>query len=512
MAGDKFNVRVSSWYYKNGVTPQTPYNPLSDLISALAGSIGSVGGSKATTSQLTGNNVLNPGATSYYSSHNTADSTTKPKAFLNWVVFDEQFNYVSSSSGFDQVGSDNALAVLGHNGLSINKNGYLYVYVSNETPNIDVYFDNLQVTHIRGPLLQVEGYYPFGLEMSGISSNALSFASPNNTYKFNGGDEWEESINLYSTFFRGYDPQLGRFNGIDILNEKNNCISPYQFALNNPLLFNDPRGDKEITQEDIDAMWNSPNGGQWNSESGLGLFGSQDEAFMVGSIQMEKNGWWGGANGWAGSFSEALDRYNHGSITAPMVAAYYRDMWGSQARNVSAVSLDDGFYLSFTATNTGNSYINTIYTSAEAIKKDFDFVASLFNTNDKGLSTWEILDKLNNGIGIPQTSVMSMATNLIGEERVITTATDGTLNFANQFKNVGQASNKFLKTVDQIGVIGGYIDAGFAWKDFADNQTLGNFAKATGKTILAFVKTNPVVNLITTIADITGLTDWLFDW
>jgi hypothetical protein len=39
---------------------------------------------------------------SYYTSHNGVDTVTKPKAFLNWVLLDEQFNYVASSTGFNE--------------------------------------------------------------------------------------------------------------------------------------------------------------------------------------------------------------------------------------------------------------------------------------------------------------------------------------------------------------------------------------------------------------------------
>jgi RHS repeat-associated protein len=249
MAGDKFNLRVSSWYKKNGATPQTPNNPLYDLINALTNNIGNIPTSHGTVNELVSNNSLNPGALSFYALHNSADSTTKPKAFINWVLFDEQFNYVSANSGFEQVGGDNTLTVHTRNNQAINKNGYLYIYVSNETPNIDVYFDNLQVTQVRGPLLEETHYYPFGLAMNGISSIASKNQYPENKYKFNSGTQLADKefsdgigLNIYETPFRGYDPQIGRFQQADPLAEISNEWSPYSFCLDNPVLLIDPLG------------------------------------------------------------------------------------------------------------------------------------------------------------------------------------------------------------------------------------------------------------------------------
>ncbi|HET9055206.1 MAG TPA: hypothetical protein VFN30_00015 [Chitinophagaceae bacterium] len=60
----------------------------------------------------------------------------KPKAFVNWIFLDEQFKYYDG--GVEQVEASNVFKTHSIPNVSINKNGYLYVYVSNETPDIDV--------------------------------------------------------------------------------------------------------------------------------------------------------------------------------------------------------------------------------------------------------------------------------------------------------------------------------------------------------------------------------------
>jgi RHS repeat-associated protein len=216
-----------------------------------------------------------PGALNSFINAGNGTTTGKPNAYLNWILLDNQFNYVPAGSGALQVNnygttSGGALQTpLAMSGVAMPKSGYLYIYVSNATPGWDVFFDNLSVKTYSGPMLEENHYYPYGLTMAGISDKALKSPYPKNKFLYNGKElqnqEFSDGSGLeaYDYGARMLDPQLGMWHGIDPLCDLSRRWSPYNYAYDNPLRFIDPDGMKVrtvgestvITGEDIgDAL------------------------------------------------------------------------------------------------------------------------------------------------------------------------------------------------------------------------------------------------------------------
>lgn len=160
---------------------------------------------------------------------------------------------VDDNSGVRQVKSTpDELQQLSVDKMTVSKTGFLYVYTSNETAQ-DVYFDNVTLALTTGPVLEETHYYPFGLTMTGISSNALKGTNyAENRMKYNGKElqnkEFSDGsgLELYDYGARMYDQQIGRWGTVDPKVEKYNMLSPYQYAVNSPVLFVDPDGKDNV--------------------------------------------------------------------------------------------------------------------------------------------------------------------------------------------------------------------------------------------------------------------------
>ena len=254
MSGDTVTMGVQSYYNSNTVntTNSSFTSVLNSLASGLLGTPagdaeGGLSGYTSSTSPVYGALI------SFLGTYDQAPPAGYPKAYLNWIFLDDQFNYVSSASNSVQAASAtypagqlNSVAPGGP--VVMPRNGYLYVWVSNETQGWDVFFDNLSVQYKQGPILEENHYYPYGLTMAGISDKALKTNYGENKYRFGGKElqhqEFSDGSGLEEYDFgnRMQDPQLGRWWRIDPLSEFDRKWSPYNYAKDNPVRFLDPDG------------------------------------------------------------------------------------------------------------------------------------------------------------------------------------------------------------------------------------------------------------------------------
>jgi RHS repeat-associated protein len=259
MPGDVINTEV---YYKY-IDPTAIDNgtPAGQALLSLLGQIAAGAAGVVVDGSFIGNSTSSfPGS---YSGLVSRSNNGSPRAYLNWLVFDRNFGFITG--GFKQIetagketGSDVLHGFVSSPNITITQPGYVYIYLSNESmqaPNaspvpVEVYFDDFKVTQTKSPVIASQDYYPFGLAFNSYQREN----SAENTYLYNQGTGEKTfkterindlGLNIDLTKYRAYDPAIGRWWQVDPKSDKEGQEkwSPYEYSYDNPVRYNDPNGD-----------------------------------------------------------------------------------------------------------------------------------------------------------------------------------------------------------------------------------------------------------------------------
>ena len=219
-----------------------------------------------------------------------------PNAYLRLVAYNAEGQVVGNEPP-RYVNSQDCLGELAISDYQVQQEGYVRVYLANES-DAPAYFDELVVTHQQALIVQEQHYDPFGLHLVGIEKDGSY------PYHYNGLSEKTSDPTgkgyFYETDWRGYDPQLGRFRGIDALTHSMPGITPYHYAYNNPVLFNDPTGEHPVVAAVL-AFVGSKAAGYAAYRAGASPFVVSLASFAGGAIGSQiGNGWGSGPSGGSG--------------------------------------------------------------------------------------------------------------------------------------------------------------------------------------------------------------------
>jgi len=116
---------------------------------------------------------------------------------------------------------------------------YTYEYFHNN------YLGSAQaITNSSGTVSWSRDYYPFGSDKDAGGTG--------NDYKFT-GKQWDDESDLYYSWHRYYDPEIGRFIQVDPMWDKYPSLTPYHYCANNPLVLVDPEGSLIMNSQQKNA-------------------------------------------------------------------------------------------------------------------------------------------------------------------------------------------------------------------------------------------------------------------
>jgi RHS repeat-associated protein len=306
-------VAIEVWSYFEGASGFGGSNqPLNSLITSVAGAFGGVAGGAGESGMIY--NAVNSAYTVFGLPANRGDDV--PTAHLNYILFDRDYNLLDM--GWEPVPSNANMSKqrLSFDAMKIQEAGYMYVYLSYDGLGTNwVYFDDLKITHTQTNVVQYNAYYPFGL----VADGSWTRTNYENDRLYNAGSELNRTHGWYELFYRNYDPVIGRFLSIDPMALNNESLTSFQYAANNPLMFNDPKGDTQNP-----AMpWVGDTGG--SSNDGDDTFNSSWidglSSDFVGAIYGNGNG--GGGTSLS-DFFRAIANSSFGGSWVNGVATYFK--------------------------------------------------------------------------------------------------------------------------------------------------------------------------------------------
>ncbi|MDR2272051.1 MAG: DUF6443 domain-containing protein [Sphingobacterium sp.] len=294
MPGDKFTITASSHYdgEYHGGEETGAQGVIASLTNALmgGGTYAGVPVSELPENIRTVQNILgNPALPEQLATLQSSDLSIAPKAHLNYLFFDDKFQLQSNLSGAVQVtpAGNNGWEILnpgnicnctfGPSGGTGGAGGYILVYIDNQSVGKSVWFDDVHIEHFTSKVLEETHYYPHGLTL-GVGKSGQNNL-PNQPLKYQGIElERHFGLEMYETFYRGLDPQIGRFMQIDPKANEDYSISPYASMRNNPVTNIDPLGDvTKYFNENGSMIWqtNEKEGNYANivSSENAGAFG-----------------------------------------------------------------------------------------------------------------------------------------------------------------------------------------------------------------------------------------------
>jgi RHS repeat-associated protein len=89
-------------------------------------------------------------------------------------------------------------------------------------------------------IIDTNNYYPFGLNHI---SNSFSNSGFGSFYSYKYNDKELQETGLFDYGARMLMPDLGRWGAMDAMSEKYSAWSPYNYAINNPVMVIDPDGN-----------------------------------------------------------------------------------------------------------------------------------------------------------------------------------------------------------------------------------------------------------------------------